>query len=41
MDKGRYNWSTLGVLLSLKQVIGFQKLGFSEELFCRKCYIIA
>ena len=40
-DKGRYNWSTFRVLLSFEQVIGFQKLGFSEELLYGKCYITA
>ena len=40
-DKGRYNCSTFRVLLSFEQVIGFQKLGFSEELLYGKCDIIA
>ena len=38
-DKGRY--TTFRVLLSFEQVIGFQKLGFSEVLLYGKCYIIA
>ena len=39
-DKGTCNWLPFRVLLSLEQVIGFQKLGFGEELLYR-CYIIS